>query len=392
MTEPPVPDDESTYRLASTTKAGTAIDEGRGRTFPCEECGADLLFSIGQQSLECPFCGSVQAIEIDESAQIVEQDLVAMINRIRRQRRERDEAEQPKKDGATAAKEVQCDGCGATTVFVGALSTGECPYCATPIQLEGVHDAEDRVPVDGVLPFLVDRDVAKANLKKWVKSLWFAPSALQRRGVDGTFNGVYLPYWTFDAMTFNQYSGQRGENYTVTVGTGKNRRTETRTRWYPASGRFQRFFDDVLVLASPGMNRSLMQKLEPWPLQKCIPFTQQVLAGYVARTYEIDLEPGFKEARDRIREALEADVRRRIGGDKQRVHDIDTRYDAATFKHLLLPVWLLAYNFKGKTYQVMVNAGTGEVQGERPWSVVKILLTVLAVAAVVGAIVFVASR
>ncbi len=35
-----------------------------------------------------------------------------------------------------------------------------------------------------------------------------------------------------------------------------------------------------------------------------------------------------------------------------------------------------AYRFQAKVYQVLVNARTGEVQGERPYSAVKIALLV----------------
>ena len=275
---------------------------------------------------------------------------------------------------------------------MGTLTSSECPYCASPIQLDNVHTAEHRISVDGVLPFLVAKDDARKSLGEWVKSRWFAPNDFLKRGVDGKFNGVYLPYWTFDTLTANRYIGERGEHYYVTVGSGKNMRRVRRTRWYSASGSFQRFFDDVLVLATRGMRRDFMQNLEPWPLQKCLPFTQQVLAGYLARTYEVELDDGFVEAKGRIDSAIDSDVRHRIGGDVQRVHSIQTRYDALTFKHLLLPTWLMAYRFKEKAYQVMINAGTGEVQGERPYSWVKITLAVLAGIAVAGTLAIVFSR
>jgi hypothetical protein len=75
--------------------------------------------------------------------------------------------------------------------------------------------------------------------------------------------------------------------------------------------------------------------------------------------------------------ALEVDVRQRIGGDEQRITSMHPAFSAITFKHLLLPVWLLAYRYHEKVYQVMINAATGEVQGERPWSWVKITFAVL---------------
>jgi hypothetical protein len=190
-------------------------------------------------------------------------------------------------------------------------------------------------------------------------------------------NGIYLSYYTFDSMTFTAYSGQRGEHYYVTVGSGKNQRTEQRTRWYPASGKFQRFFDDVLVLANTGLRRDYMLALEPWPLLKVMPFDQQMLAGLMARTYDIELDACFKDGRSRIDAAILSEVHQRIGGDTQIVTDVKSRYEAITYKHLLLPVWLLAYRFHERTYQVFINAATGEVQGERPYSPWKIAFAVV---------------
>ncbi|MCP4589756.1 MAG: hypothetical protein GY842_03345, partial [bacterium] len=289
-------------------------------------------------------------------------------------------------------REVGCVSCGATVRFAGTLTSGECAYCGVPLQVDQVEVARRGVPVDGVLAFIIDRDRAHHNLGEWVRSRWFAPNDFKRRGVQGRFNGIYLPYWTFDSMTATRYSGQRGEHYWVTVGSGKKKRRVRRTRWYPASGAFQRFFDDVLVVASTGLPTKRLTDLEPWPLADCVPFNQQVLAGFLARTYDVPLEVGFVGAKGRIDEALEADVRRRIGGDVQRIHSIDTRYDAVTFKHLLLPVWMLAYRYRDKSYQIVVNAGTGEVQGDRPYSWIKIALAVTAVLGVVGVIVHLASQ
>ncbi|HRX84242.1 MAG TPA: hypothetical protein P5572_04410 [Phycisphaerae bacterium] len=287
---------------------------------------------------------------------------------------------------------MRCGSCGATVTFVGTLTSQDCAYCGAPLQLEHAHDAAQRIPVDGVLPFAVERDRAHANLRDWVKSRWFAPNAFKKQGAEGRFNGLYTPYWTYDSLTFTHYTGQRGEHYWVTVGTGKNKRRERRTRWYPASGKFQRFFDDVLVVGARDLPQKRLDALEPWPLHQCVPFAPELLAGFLARTYDVELDEGFGVARTRIDAALQLDVRQRIGGDVQRIHSIDTRYDAIRFKHLLLPVWMLAYRFREKAYQVVINAATGEVQGDRPYSWAKIALTVLAGLALIGGIAFIASR
>jgi predicted RNA-binding Zn-ribbon protein involved in translation (DUF1610 family) len=374
--ESEVPSIDEVEILGQSDVAGQTTDAGKGRLFPCEGCGADLHFDIGQQRLKCPYCGYEKEIELREDAEIQEQDLETMLARVQAQHDAGHADDQP------GDLEVRCEKCGGTVLFTGTLTSSECPYCAAPIQREKIHSATQRIPVDGVLPFLVDQATARRKLADWISSRWFAPNEFLKRGAEGRFNGVYLPYWTFDAMTFNVYRGERGENYTVTVGSGNNRRTETRTRWEPAHGNFQRFFDDVLVVASTGLPRQYILGLEPWPLAKCLPFTQQVLAGYLARTYDVPLDAGFEDAKQRVNDAIHIDVCQRIGGDHQRIDVLDTRLDALTFKHLLLPVWMLAYRYHDQPYRVFINAGTGEVQGERPYSWVKIAFATIGIAIV----------
>lgn len=368
-------------------ESGRTFDDGKGRIFPCENCGGDLEFHIGQQSLKCPWCGHVKEIVIEPDAVLVEQDLRYMLEKIREQREQKKRSHPEELEAGTESdrREIRCESCGGNVEFIGTLTSTKCPYCDAPVQLEKAHKCdENRIPVDGVLPFQIDHDRAQQNLVQWIASRWFAPNDFKKEGKAGKFSGVYLSYFTFDSMTFTAYSGKRGEYYYVTVGSGKNRRSERRTRWYPASGAFQRFFDDVLVLANTGFRRDYMLGLEPWPLQKVVPFRQEMLAGFLARTYDIELDRCFTEAKERIDSAIAAEVRARIGGDTQQVDSVRSRYEAITFKHLLLPTWLMAYRYKGKPYQIFINAATGEVQGERPYSFWKIFFAVVGGAAAIG--------
>ncbi len=401
MTPPPLPNLDLSDQ-ADTEHAGQRIDEGKGRVFPCDGCGSDLKFHIGAQSLSCPHCGHVKEIDISEEGSIGEQDFRATLERAAELSRERNrKLEESAKASGSASKgsaskgsaaalvsqEVSCGDCGATVQFIGSLVSTECAFCGQPVQVDRARQAKEALPIDGVLPFAVKREKAAGLLRDWVKSRWFAPSAFKKAGVKGKFSGVYLPFWTYDSMTFNRYTGQRGEYYYVTVGSGKNSRRERRTRWYPASGRFQRFFDDVLVVATKSLPDKLLRKLEPWPLGSCKTYDQSYLAGFLARRYEVGLSEGFGRARQLIDAALCQEVASRIGGDTQRIHSVDTRHDAITFKHLLLPVWSLGYRFKAKPYQLVINAVTGEVQGTRPWSFWKIFFASLLGLAVVGGII-----
>lgn len=377
---------ESEEHNRNTAEVGRTVDENRGRVFPCVNCGADLEFSIEQQSLACAYCGSIQQITVPDDKEIVENDLAAMLARIR-QWRENGEC-----DGDIIGEhEVRCDGCGGNVAFAGTLTSTTCPYCATPLQRERIHDAQTRIPVDAVLPFQVDKPTASKKLKDWVSQLWFAPNDFKKQGANGKFEGVYFPYFTFDAITYTRYAGQRGDTYLVQVTRGKTQVTETRIRWSPAAGDFNQFFDDVLVLAVATERMNLARGLEPWPLGTAIPFTQQVLAGFFARTYDLELEAGFRHARNRMDDALANEVRQRIGGDQQQVDSIKTHYSGLKFKHFLLPVYLLVYRYRDKPYRVFVNGSTGTVAGERPWSAIKITLAVIAASAVALGLVWVAN-
>lgn len=348
--------------------AAPAIDQStsnsKPKTFPCESCGADLEFNIGAQHLKCPYCSFEKAIALEDDAAVVEQDLDSMLTK---------QAGIRKTTPVTAKHEISCGTCAATVVFNDTVISSECPYCGSPVQCTDAKIQKDKIPPDAVLPFMVEKASATENLKQWVSSRWFAPNEFKKRGVDGTFNGLYMPHWTFDAMTFCQWSGERGTYYYVKDENGEE---ERRTRWEPVSGRFQRFFDDTLVCATRDAKRALMEKLEPWPLEKLLPFNQESLAGYMAMTYEVDLPESFAVGKRRMENALRAEICQRIGGDDQRIHRMDTRYDALTYKNVLLPLWMLAYRYSNKSYQVVVNACTGEVQGERPWSWVKIAAAV----------------
>jgi hypothetical protein len=84
---------------------------------------------------------------------------------------------------------------------------------------------------------------------------------------------------------------------------------------------------------------------------------------------------------------IRSTVRSDIGGDEQRITTMNTTYSDITFKHILLPIWISSYRYKGKVYRFLINGQTGEVQGERPYSALKIMLAVLLVIAVIVGII-----
>ncbi len=183
-------------------------------------------------------------------------------------------------------------------------------------------------------------------MNAWLGSLWFAPSGLVEYARKGrAMNGMYVPYWTFDAQTQTAYRGQRGQYYyetqmvTVMVNGRAERRQQQvrRTRWFPASGRVARHFDDVLVTASRSLPKPMGDELTPWDLTALVPYQPDYLAGFRAEAYTIPLAESVSTARARMEAVIRHDVARDIGGDEQRIEAMQTRHSAETFKHILLP-------------------------------------------------------
>lgn len=342
-------------------------------SFKCSGCGAELKYKPGTTQITCEYCGAQNEIAASSVA-IEELDFEKFLN-----------------DAISSAEvmtfnAVKCQNCGATSSVDPKLASTFCPYCSTPL-IEKNAKEETMIRPKSLLPFKLDPSQGKAEFQKWVKSLWFAPNSLMKAVLSfDHFKGVYLPFWTYDSDTHTVYVGERGTYYYVTETytaneNGKNvtRTREVRhTRWNSTSGTVDHFFDDVLSCASKSVPLEYVVQLEPWDLQNLVPFDEKYLSGFITEKYQTDLRGGFEMARNTMRDSITNLVHSDIGGDEQRINSMDTAHSNITFKHILLPAYISAYNYNGKLFRFLVNARTGEVQGERPWSWTKITLAVIA--------------
>jgi len=353
-----------------------------------------MQFDPATGGMKCPFCGQTKTLAAAPSGGrpgIASHALEEFIGQ------NSAPALQPM---SAQALEVNCAACGSVVTFQPPEVAGACPFCGDSLVAQP-KAADPLVAPDAVLPAAITKDKAQAEVRSWLQTRWFAPGALKRLARQEAIGGVYLPFWDYDADTTTQYTGQRGqhywetETYEVTDDEG-NTRTETRqvmrTAWYPAAGVVSRRFENLLVPASRSVSESKLNALEPWGLENLCAYEPAYLAGFKAQRYQLELAAGFDKATVAMRPEIEQDVRRDIGGDEQSIESLDTEYFNAMFRHLLLPVWIGAYRFQNKVYQVAVNACTGEVQGERPYSTVKIMLLVLMILALIGVIALVGSH
>jgi DNA-directed RNA polymerase subunit RPC12/RpoP len=348
----------------------------------CTGCGAILKFKPGTHNLTCVYCGADNVIE--KSDEVIEEiDYESFV---------RDQYEKEEKIEVVS---VKCTACGASVTLQPNVTSDRCPYCSTNIVVEGGSTSTVLKP-KSLVPFAIDIKKARESFKTWIHKLWFAPSNLKERAAGGKLDGIYVPYWTYDADTGTSYTGARGTYYYVTESytTTENGQSVTKTRqvrktsWTSTSGHVRVTFDDVLVIASNSLPVKYTQKLEPWNLSALVPYNDKYLSGFRTETYQVDLVAGLEIAKDRMEPIIRTEIHRDIGGDEQRIHTMNTSYSSVTFKHILLPIWISAYRYNKKVYRFLVNGQTGEVQGERPYSVIKIILAALVVIAVIAAIIY----
>ena len=347
-----------------------AVGSVGARKFPCPRCGADVVWHPGAARLRCEYCGFEREAEAAGAAaggveeRALEEGLRA-----------------PEKTGWGAERRsFRCGKCAAVSTLEAGLAASSCAFCGTPAVVEAPPEAE-LVRPQGVLPFRVARQDALERFRAWLGSLWFRPGDLKQRARLEQMRGVYVPFWTFDAATVSRWRAEAGRR----VGAGKNARVE----WRPAAGTLEHRFDDLPVPASRGLDGALARQLEPFPTGELVAYAPDYLAGFVAEQYGTPLPEAYALAKARMTETLRAACRAEVPGELCRNLVVETAWSGLSYKSGLLPVWIAAYEYGGKSYRYAVNGATGRAAGNAPWSVVKIALAVLAVLVVLA---LVASR
>ena len=363
--------------MSETASAGP----GSGRlTFPCGACGADLEFAVGAEALRCSYCGHSETIP-RSSEEITEQPF--------------DEATVGRAATGWGAdlKDIGCGMCGASFHVEPHVTSVSCPFCGSA-QVEEHDTADDRLRPGSVIPFRIEKKEVSDRFKRWIRGLWFRPSALRHLALSDGVRGVYVPHWTFDALTYSFWTAEAGYHYYVTESytavengeTVTKTRQVRQTRWERVSGTHSALFDDVLVPASKGVDRALAKKLD-FDTKALVPYQPHFLVGFGAEDYQVDVQEAWPEARSDMEGAIRAACARKVPGDTHRNLHVTTSFHNRTFKLCLLPLWVASYRYAGKSYRYLCNGQTGTVKGEAPWSWVKITAAALTLTAVIVALV-----
>ncbi len=336
--------------------------------FHCPACGAEAHWNAAKQALVCPFCGTTSPAVLqtrDGETVIIEHDLAAALRSLPAESR----------GWLTGKSSVRCQSCQAISVFDAAKVGRRCDFCGSA-QLVPYEQVQDSIRPESLLPFKVSESQARELIRRWYGRLWLAPNALKSKALTDTAKGIYLPYWTFDAHADATWTAEAGEYYYTREG-GKQ---VQRVRWRPAAGAVSHDFDDDLVAASLGVDAGLLRAVEPFPTADAlVPYDPGYLAGWTVERYQIDLVGAAARSRQQMQATLERLCAAEVPGDTHRSLAVQATFGNQRFKHILVPVWLLTYTFRTKSYQVVVNGVTGQIAGHHPWSWIKITLLVMAI-------------
>lgn len=349
--------------------------QARGK-FHCPACGAETTWDPAAKTLLCAYCGTPAPStpgSLVEDSVIHEHDLAQALERLPDSAR-----------GWNAkAGSVRCQSCNAISVFEAEHAAKRCDFCGSAA-LVPYQELQQSIRPESLLPLRISEAQVRDSIRTWYSKRWFAPSNLGARALTDTVRGVYLPYWTFDAHADADWTALSGYHYyTTETYTDSSGRTQTRqvrhTRWVPSSGSLSHFFDDELVSGSKGVRADLLGKIEPFPTGELVAYHDGFVAGWTVERYQIDLVGAATESRRSMAEQVRSMCASRVPGDTHMNLQVSIGWSGQTFKHILVPVWLLTYDYGRKSYQVAINGYTGSIAGDRPYSLLKIFFAVLAV-------------
>lgn len=344
--------------------------------FSCALCGGEAHWNPTKQALVCIYCGGESPARVVNAAtgQIEEHSLTAALRALPADNR----------GWGTETHSVRCTSCAAVTVFPPGRVSQRCDFCGSTALVPN-EDTHAPIRPEALLPFHLGEPHARDAARVWYRTRWFAPNALKTGAFTDQMRGFYLPYWTFDAYAHCPWTAEAGhhyyttESYTDSKGDSQSRQVQ-HTRWVPASGTVEHLFDDVLVPASKGAPPALLNGVEPFPTtEQLTVYDPSYLAGWLVEQYQLDLAAAAREAGQKMEAHLRNLASKMVPGDTQRNLHVYPTYSRETFKHVLLPVWIVSYLYSGKHYPLLVNGYTGTVAGRYPKSWVKITLLVLGI-------------
>lgn len=330
-------------------------------TYRCPNCGGPLLFDPQKQQFHCEYCLSNFTNHQLDAGNDSPTDPI-------------DHWSDPlphTKDEAFRQRAVlyTCPSCGAEVICDENTAATFCYYCHSSVILSG--RLSGKWQPTKVLPFAISQEEATEKFLQWCSKKHFLPRKFVKPKQIKKLTGIYLPYWLLDCRLHGSLTARATRSRSWH--SGNKYYTETQEYHLSRSGELS--FRHLFKLGLKHSDKDLLEAIHPYDYSDLQDFSMAYLSGFQAEKYDLE--------RDAIRPELQKDVQRYT---EKRLKETITGYDTvspehcdiqlqeANWQYALLPVWLLTYHHKKKTYIFALNGQNGRIYGSLPISYSKLIL------------------
>lgn len=339
-------------------------------SYDCPNCGANVAYDVSAGGVSCEYCGFVAPVTADRVGRNAE-DFEFTIETLTKARR----------GWGTERQVLHCDSCGGELSLSEGTLTTTCPFCASS-QVNVITSQEETLRPRFLVPFKIAPDETISLARTWLGKGWYHPNELAENVGVRRFLGVYLPFWTFNTAVDARWRAEVGYQKSERRYNAHTKRWETRTRtvWKWENGRVHLDIDNLLVTgtAPNHLSHNIIHQLYPFKLDDLVAYRPDYLAGWQAQAYETTLTEAWEIGKKTIRGKAKKACYQRITSNQVRNFTMSADFADESWRYILLPVYLAAYRFEDKVFQVMVNGQTGVVAGSKPVAWWKIWLAIAA--------------
>lgn len=326
--------------------------------YKCPNCGAGLPFQEDSQKLTCPYCDSAfDPEEVLSFHEKLAQEEAETIDWDETSHTDWDDAE------AENLRTFTCPSCAGVLLTDDVTAATFCPYCGNPTILPGRLSGGLRP--DGVIPFKLGKDDAKAAFLRLCKGKPLLPKFFARDQQIEKITGMYVPFWLYDCDSdfYASYRATRVRHWS------DSQYHYTRTSYYHVVRRAYAEFDRIPVDGSTKMDDSLMESIEPFDYGQMVDFETAYLSGFLADKYDVEAKDGEGRIRQRVNVSMEDLIAPSLIGYTSVIPKVKkTNIHHSKAKYVLLPVWMLTTQYNGKSYTFAMNGQTGRMTGSLPIS------------------------
>lgn len=359
-----IPDESSIEGIEIFKPEAKKAEEQPVVEFECPQCGASTAYSVSEGGLACTHCGFYEPPEKPIAGKGAEEFEFKV-----------ETLERAAHGWGEERRDLECQNCGAITSLPKDALTLTCPFCDSNkvIQRQANQDA---LRPRFVIPFKLEAEACLKTVREWLGSSWLTPGSLRRLADMERLTAIYLPFWTFDAKTTADWRAEVGHTKTERYLSGGEWKTRTVTVWRWESGHVALDFDDLLIDATTRVSDLLLDRADAYDLNQLAPYEPKYLAGFHALSYDVELEQAWSKARAKMREHTRSACHSQASTSQIRNFSMSLDFSEEMWRYILVPAYLAPYKYGGNTYQVVVNAQTGTIAGQRPadWTKIAVVL------------------